>query len=102
MSYKFEFESNQFSTNDSCNRIEIELHIRAERHDYEWEIESIYDLDANCERKLEDFNAEEQAKIEAQAESCAYENSSDAYQDAIEAAGDRAYDEWKDRQMEGE
>lgn len=100
MSYKFEIESEHFTKNELCNRIEIEISISAQRHDYQWEIESIYDLDADCERKLEDFTEKEQAFIDARAEKCAYDNSSDAYQDAIEAAGDRAYDEWKDRQME--
>lgn len=100
MSYQFKFDSNHFVTNDLCNKITIELSISASRYDYEWSFETIHDDTADCERQIEDFTQEEQTKIHALAEEYAQEHSGEAYQDAIEAAGDRAYDEWKDRQME--
>lgn len=100
MSYQFKFDSENFTTNDLCNRIVIELSIKASEDDYEWDFESIHDETADCDRKIEDFTQEEQEKINALAEACANDNACNAYQDAIEAAGDRAYDEWKDRQME--
>lgn len=102
MEYEVKFESDHFSTNELCNTITITVDINASEDDYEHEISSIYDETADVERKLEDFPENEQKRIQKLADDTAYEKSCDAYQESLEAAADRAYDEWKDRQMEGE
>ena len=59
----------------------------------------IFDESEN-EIKLESLSPEEQAKIQKLADAYADEKLSDWVEDIIADAGDRAYDEWKDRQME--
>lgn len=103
MAYEFKFDSETFTTNECCNQITVEVNVDARcDDDYSYDIESIFDETAQCERPLESFTATEQAMIEKKADELASENAYEAYHDYLCAKGDRDYDDWKDSQMEGE
>jgi len=91
MTKTFNYESEFFyQTEDLCNVMEVEINIVAHEVDYaEYEIESIYDVNAGVFRKLEDFPEKEQLEIEKKAYRLTEENTSEAYMDYMVDMADR-------------
>lgn len=103
MEKTFTFESDQFTQDGLCNRMEITIEVICtdrECANYSYNIIEIMDVDENVKRKLSDFNADERKKIEIIAENVAYKNSVQAYQEYSEGYSDYLYDSWKDAQLE--
>lgn len=103
MEKTFTFESDQFTQDDLCNRMEITIDVVCtdrECADYSYNILEIFDVDCGIERKFSEFNSEEQKKIDIIAKNVAYKNSVGAYQEYSEGYSDYLYDTWKDDQLE--
>jgi hypothetical protein len=95
MEKSFKFESEKFPTD-----LEVVFEFSCTSNDDGSEITSltIWNGDVQIEESV--LDKKELGRIEDQAQEIADENSSDAYQSYLEGEGDRAYDAWKDRQME--
>ena len=98
MTKYFEFESDYFGTQrEYCARMRIEVMIVAHCEDDACgEIVYIEDLEAECERKLEDFPPEEQKRIEQYVDELACEHGHEAWFEAQQAREEALYDAWKE------
>lgn len=106
MTKLIQFESDVFpnaADPSKCGLFEIECQITCtdrDGADAEFTIESIQDCETKKFIELQDFSAEEQAKIERSCQQTADDCACDAYQSYAEGMADRAYDDWKDRMMD--
>lgn len=89
----------KFQADSRENELEVIIEFSCRSDDDGSELDSIVVFDGD-EDVTGLITKEEMARIESEAQSLADDNASEAYQDYIEGAADRAYDAWKDDQME--
>jgi len=101
MEKTFIFESDHFSSDgETCDQIEVTIEVWGREDESGWEDMTLHNTTTDQEVKIEAFPKGEVERIEKRADDIADESGPDAYQDYCEGEGDRAYDAWKDRQME--
>lgn len=83
---------------DAELQLDIEVGMYATEDDYTIEDVTVYDAMTGDEIKIEHLSEKDQRSITDKAESIASDKAYDAYQDALDAAGDAAYESWRERQ----
>lgn len=82
--------------------LEVSIEFSCHSQDDGAEIDSIAIFNGEVEVSHDLISKEDFARIEAKAQTIADDNSYEAYQDYVEGQADRAYDNWKDSQMESD